>query len=137
VTYVVDASVAVLWFSNEPDAAIAAELFDRDDALIAPDLLVAEAANAFWKKTIRGELKLGLADQALDTLVSLGMVFVPAAEIARDAVQLAARLNHPVYDCLYLILAEREQATLATFDKRLRAAATKKPGRSVPLWPVE
>jgi predicted nucleic acid-binding protein len=28
-------------------------------------------------------------------------------------------LRHPVYDCFYLALAEREDATLVTADRRL------------------
>ena len=33
---------------------------------------------------------------------------------------LARRLDHPLYDCVYLALAEREEATLVTADQRLR-----------------
>jgi predicted nucleic acid-binding protein len=32
-------------------------------------------------------------------------------------------LDHPVYDCFYLALAERERAPLISADKRLLAAA--------------
>ena len=31
----------------------------------------------------------------------------------------ARRLGHPVYDCVYLALAEREHAALVTADHRL------------------
>jgi predicted nucleic acid-binding protein len=32
---------------------------------------------------------------------------------------LARRLSHPVYDCVYLALAERERARFVTADQRL------------------
>jgi predicted nucleic acid-binding protein len=32
---------------------------------------------------------------------------------------LARRLNHPIYDCVYLALAERERARFVTADQRL------------------
>jgi predicted nucleic acid-binding protein len=35
------------------------------------------------------------------------------------AMQVARRLHHPVYDCVYLALAEREDATFITADRRL------------------
>jgi predicted nucleic acid-binding protein len=34
-------------------------------------------------------------------------------------VALAQRLDHPVYDCFYVALAQRERARLLTFDERL------------------
>ena len=40
-----------------------------------------------------------------------------------EALALACRLNHPVYDCLYLALARREAATLISADRRLRTLA--------------
>jgi predicted nucleic acid-binding protein len=49
----------------------------------------------------------------------------PARRRARgDAVMaLAVRLTHPIYDCFYVALAEREQCALITADARLVAAA--------------
>jgi predicted nucleic acid-binding protein len=54
VTVVVDASVALKWVIEEPgsDAAVAL----RSESLIAPDLWLAEAANALWRRTRLGDL---------------------------------------------------------------------------------
>jgi predicted nucleic acid-binding protein len=38
------------------------------------------------------------------------------------AIALAIRLRHPVYDCFYVALAERERCALITADERLVAA---------------
>jgi predicted nucleic acid-binding protein len=42
------------------------------------------------------------------------------AGYARRALEVAGRLDHPVYDCLYLALAEAHGAGLATADRALR-----------------
>jgi predicted nucleic acid-binding protein len=36
---------------------------------------------------------------------------------------LPIRLKHPIYDCFYLALAEREQCAVVTADLKLLAAA--------------
>jgi predicted nucleic acid-binding protein len=40
------------------------------------------------------------------------------------AMGLARRLGHPVYDCVYLALAEREDARFVTADQRLLRRAS-------------
>jgi predicted nucleic acid-binding protein len=50
---------------------------------------------------------------------------VPSSELAQRAFDLAVQSNHPVYDCLYLALAERESITLITDDAKLVAVAKK------------
>ncbi|MBV8455806.1 MAG: type II toxin-antitoxin system VapC family toxin [Acetobacteraceae bacterium] len=39
---------------------------------------------------------------------------VSASMLARRATAIAGQLDHPVYDCLYLALAEAEQTELVT-----------------------
>jgi predicted nucleic acid-binding protein len=48
---------------------------------------------------------------------------IPLVELADAAVALAIRLKHPIYDCFYLALAERERCALITADARLVEAA--------------
>ncbi len=50
---------------------------------------------------------------------------VPTEELAGAALRFAIDLRHPIYDCFYLALAEREEATLVTADARLLAVAKK------------
>lgn len=48
----------------------------------------------------------------------------PATDaLIAPAVRLMLSLQHPVYDCLYLALAEREGMPLVTADERQFAAA--------------
>jgi predicted nucleic acid-binding protein len=52
--YVVDASVVLKWFLPEKDSGLADSLLEDflngDAELIAPDLILLEAANALWKR---------------------------------------------------------------------------------------
>jgi predicted nucleic acid-binding protein len=58
-----------------------------------------------------------------------------ATVLAPRAVAIAGQLDHPVYDCLYLALAEAEQADLFTADTRLigKVQATSWEQRTVSL----
>jgi predicted nucleic acid-binding protein len=72
-----------------------------------------------WRRVMAGE---GDPRQAPRTAASLPRFFarlVPLAPLAARAVEIAAELRHPVYDCFYLALTESEDATLVTADRRL------------------
>lgn len=128
---VVDASIAFLWFANEPGASRAARLLETEAVLLAPDLMVVEAANAWWKKLRRHEMDRADVDQAVTNLLALGIAWTPSAGLVRSAVRMAAELAHPVYDCVYLSLAASQSASLATADERLRRGAER---LGIPLW---
>jgi predicted nucleic acid-binding protein len=123
---IVDASVAVKWFSEEPGSKRAESLLASDDNnLIAPDLILAEIGNALRKKAAK---KLLTPRQALDAVRHAPKFFdrlFPLAEMATRATEIALDLRHPIYDCFYLALAEREQMELVTDDKKLIAVAKK------------
>lgn len=120
-TWVVDASVAVKWVVPETLSENATRILASEEDLIAPDLLLVEATNALWKKTARGELSSSEAARVLDVLLSSGLVIRPTRPLLNRALTLAGRLGHPVYDCVYLALAEHERAMLITGDERLLA----------------
>ena len=43
--------------------------------------------------------------------------FVPARELLLPALDISVELRHPIYDCLYLALADREGEMLVTDDR--------------------
>ena len=120
-TIVVDASVAVKWIIPEVLSDQASSLRGRTDPLLAPDLLLPEAANALWKKPMRREITAREAAQAIDLLMASGLDLRPSGPLLGRALTVARRLRHPVYDCLYVALAQAEGATLITADRRLLA----------------
>jgi predicted nucleic acid-binding protein len=132
---VVDASVAVKWVVPEPLSDRADRLLDGAHDLIAPDLLPIEAASALWKKVIRDELTLAQAREALLLLLDSGVGWHSSAPLLPVALDLAAALRHPVYDCLYAALAQRERAVLVTADASLRSALRRR--RKIEVLPLE
>ena len=122
-TIVVDASVAVKWVLPEPGSEAAAAIRTADDDLIAPSLAYAEIGSAIWRAVIRGDVPAADARRDLKVDVSHYRCIIPLDELSDRALELATRLRHPIYDCFYLTLAERERCPLITADGRLIAAA--------------
>lgn len=118
---VVDASVAVKFLVAEHDTEKARELLRTPDLLIAPDWLFVEAANTFWKKVKRSELLVVHAERHLDDLPLFFARTYRSDPLIGEAFRLAIRLRHPVYDCVYLALAIREDCPMITADKEFRA----------------
>ena len=128
---VVDASVAVQWFSAEDGSASAARLLESDHTLVAPDIMPLETANAWWKKARRGDMEPEAVTRAVSRLLAIGIALAPSAPLLPRAIGLAVDLQHPVYDCIYLVLAVERGVPLASSDERLRRAAER---LGVRLW---
>ncbi|MDO9709153.1 type II toxin-antitoxin system VapC family toxin [Paracraurococcus lichenis] len=128
---VVDASCAVKWFVPEAGSDLAERLLDPAWSLIAPDLLAVETMNALLRKQRRGEVTEAVPAQALGHLQSLGIAVMAHEPLLREAIGLSLRHRHGIYDCLYLTVARRRGAALATFDRRLAALAQ---SLAIPLW---
>jgi predicted nucleic acid-binding protein len=52
---IVDASVAIKWFIDEPGSDAARRLWRNESDLLAPDLIIPEVCNAAWRKVRLGE----------------------------------------------------------------------------------
>ena len=124
-TIVVDASVALKWVLDEPGKEAADALLDED--LIAPALWLLEAANALWRRTQRGEITPAEAKARLEELYNAPVASTAIADDLSAAADLANRLGHPVYDCLYLAAALRENTYVVTADARFHAVVEKFP----------
>jgi predicted nucleic acid-binding protein len=131
VTLVVDASVASKWVLPEPQSDEAHALRLTGEPIIAPELVYAEIGNAIWKRAAFSELSEGEALEALAIATGLFTAIVPMAALAARAIQIAIALKHPIYDCFYLALADRERVPLISADKRLLAAAKRAKGIEV------
>lgn len=133
---VVDASVLVPILVHEPGSALARALAHAEPDLVAPELLLAEALNALWKKQRLGQIDDAARVEAVDLIGPPLVTLVPIPPLAVRASALARELDHPVYDCLYLALAEREAVPLVTDDRRLRALAAQLPSLRI-VSPLE
>ena len=119
---VVDASVAVKWFVEEEHAEIAGRLLERGNELCAPRLLASEVGNALWRKARLGEISQERAVEFATTISQVAVSWTEDESICPDAVRLSLELDHPVYDCVYLALAQRLGATMVTSDARFADA---------------
>lgn len=117
-TLVVDAGVACKWFVAEAGSPQAVILLEREEGLIAPEIVVAEVANALWRKLRSGEMTSNQAAGAVGELPGFFDDLVPCVRLAARSLALAADLHHPVHDCLSLALAELREASLVTADQR-------------------
>ncbi|MBF0625627.1 MAG: type II toxin-antitoxin system VapC family toxin [Magnetococcales bacterium] len=115
---VVDANVCVGWFLNVPYRAQAMKVLRAGWPMLAPEWLVAEVTSVAWKMAKSGMANDELVHRMLKELPGY-FSLAPMAELAHAAYRLSRTLQHSPYDCFYLALAERENASLVTADERL------------------
>ena len=116
---VVDASVAIKWSIEEPDSAEAERLLHLSEALIAPELVIAEVCSVVWKKLRTGQITSEQATGLAAEITGFFDALMPMKPLAGRALAIAESLAYPVYDCFYLALAEQADARLVTADTRL------------------
>lgn len=129
---VVDASVAVKWFIDEPDSAVADDVLNRyEGELAGPSFLVIEVTRALVAATNTRRI----ARDAGRTVIAAWLKTVDAGRITifetdrailDRSVEIALNLGHPLPDCLYLALAMHLNCPLLTADRKFaqRASAT-------------
>src|SRR5712692_617003 len=84
-----------------------------------PDLMYCEVGNILWKRVRLGELSEPEAAEIAAALLAVPKTVHPSALLLPAALKVACLLSRPVYDCIYLALAEFLDSTLITADKKL------------------
>jgi predicted nucleic acid-binding protein len=124
---VVDASVAIDWVaprtpSDSPAMHALRTLASQRADLIAPRILLEELANALLTGIRKRRWTGAEADEAFLRTRTLPVRLVDSAADLDSAYDLARRYDeHPIYDMLYVAVAQRMRTTLITADERLRA----------------
>ena len=124
-TLVVDASIAGKWLVEEQGSIAAAGVLQHDGDLIAPDFIIADVCSVLWKKHRQGEISEDHATEALKSLPLFFAELVDCRALSERALEIAMTLDHAVYDCFYLALAESRNLPLITADQRLLACLSK------------
>lgn len=135
---VIDASVAFKFLVYELGSEQARDLIRGDEPMVAPDLVLTEVGNALWKRVKQSELLEIHAERSLAALPDFFARLDLTGDLVIDAFRLSFRLRHPIYDCVYLALAMRDEALLITADKKfVRAVIRSKLAEYVRLleWP--
>jgi predicted nucleic acid-binding protein len=119
---VIDASVAVKWFTDEKDSELARGLLDTVEFLHAPELFRLETAAVILKWTRRKILAGHEAEEALTGLAGIPIRIHRVTPLIDPAYELARITGAAIYDCVYLALAVVLSSTVITADSRFLSA---------------
>ncbi len=128
----VDASVALLWILSDtltPTAnLLRRHTFDQGVSLIAPPLFRPEITSAIRRWLFAGHVDEAYAREALNRSLRFPVRVADDGEALQlRAFDIATALNRPrAYDTQYVALAEFNECTLWTADRRLVNAAQHK-----------
>lgn len=125
-TVVVDTSLVLKWILSEADSdkalALLAEWSRDKVAILAPSLLMYEAANSLHQQMKRREFPFEAAKQGLLDILDAGLnlYFSPDMALSIRAIELAGQFRlQATYDAHFLALAETKNCELWTADTRL------------------
>jgi predicted nucleic acid-binding protein len=122
--YVVDGSVAIKLFIDEPFSEQAEVLFSilKDDPageFYVPDLFFIECTNVLWKHIKRFGYPEEKAYEDLAALRGLSLQSFVTGELVADALMIAVAHDITAYDACYLALGQQLKIPLVTADERL------------------
>ena len=120
-SFVIDPTIALKCLLPEADSEQALAAIDRH-ALQAPEWLAAECAEVLAHRVRQGEIDRERAAAALDDLELLPISWVADRQLIAAAFDIAADIERPIQDCLYLALAVERNLQLLTADRTLLQA---------------
>ena len=115
---VVDASVAIKWAFEENLSADAVQILTLNCDLFAPDFIIVEICNTIWKKVRRNEIPYHQSEPLLFHIRNSLTALFNTQILYPGFLHLSNALDHPVYDCVYLALAEAQGSRVVTADRR-------------------
>jgi predicted nucleic acid-binding protein len=139
IRYVVDASVAVKWFLDEPGSEAARLLLEDNprarfvapNELLAPAILPIEVRYVLGKQFNKGAISIHMLVGSLGIMRKIFGSFAPIDDELLDAASalsfkmtdgtkrpIEERPTFGIYDCLYIALAFRSDAELITADRK-------------------
>jgi predicted nucleic acid-binding protein len=121
--YVVDASVAIKLFINEPLSDRAEALFSileaAPNALYVPDLFFIECANVLWKHIKRFGYPEDKAREDLAALKGLSLPCFATVDLMEDALNIATGHDITAYDACYIALGWQLKTPVVSADENL------------------
>jgi len=120
---VLDASAGIEIALSRDNAEIFERKIEKASKVLTSELYKAETANALWKYNIAGLLNKEEVQKRLKYCDELIDEYIDISENNEEALNEGIRINHSVYDLLYLIIARRNGAVLLTQDKKLKKIA--------------
>jgi predicted nucleic acid-binding protein len=131
---VVDASVGLKWYLDEPQAASARLLLQGENELSVPHLFFTEIGAALCKRYRRRGISAPVVVATLEAVEEVPVKVWPDRDLLWDALAIALRCGCSVYDAIYVALADRIDGRLVTADQRLVNAAAGSRWAARLLW---
>ncbi len=117
---VLDVSAAIDVLLNKGDFEIYKNKIEKADVVLAPEIYLSEITNAAWKYNRIAGFSSGNSVSLAEDGINLIDQFISVKDLWKESLLEAINNNHPVYDCLYLICARRNNGVLLTKDKKLK-----------------
>jgi predicted nucleic acid-binding protein len=120
---VLDASAGIEITLGRANSHIYEELLVKASKVITSDLYKAEITNVFWKYVKADLLSKEEALQRLRYCNDLIEEYIDISQNYEESLAEGIRIDHSIYDLLYLTIARRNGALLITQDKKLKTIA--------------
>jgi predicted nucleic acid-binding protein len=135
---VLDASVGIKLFIDEPFSDAAHDLFARLAGgslprVAVPDLFYVECANILWKAIRRLGMSAADARVFVSQLGMLALEVTPTSDLAVEALEIALTYGITAYDGVYVALSAYLGLPLITVDQPLIDALAGSPYRALHL----
>lgn len=122
-TVVLDASAGIEIGLGRDNSQIYKESLEQASKVISSDLYKAEVTNVLWKYVKAKFLTKDVALQRLQYCLNLVDEYLDISDNNQESLIESIRIDHSVYDVLYLTIARRNGAILITQDKKLKDIA--------------
>ncbi len=90
-----------------------------ENTLVAPNFLKLEIINVLRKYHFLKSIPIEILEKYEQFTFELVDVFVPDFELLDAAKRFSYHLNHPIYDCIFLALADETKDTFCSYDQKL------------------
>jgi predicted nucleic acid-binding protein len=124
-----------MWFVPEPNSSAAARVLDPRFEFDFPAYFFTEAASVLQRKVaVDHSLSEAEALEAFQLLQKVPLTIHPTKQLLEDALRQGVGYRRPVYDSLYLVLAEALGGRVVTGDRRLYNGIHGGPLDHLVLW---
>jgi len=117
---ILDTSAAIDILLGKGEVELYQNKIREADTVIAPEIYLSEIANVAWKYNkiakFTHEESLNLAEDGINLVDQ----FVSVKDLWKESLREAINNDHPVYDCLYVVCARRNDGILLSRDKKLK-----------------
>ena len=132
--YVVDASVAAMWFIRHEHSEAALSILDGGQELHAPDFFLLEVNAVFCKWIRRGVIGIEEGSDFRAALSQRQVRLHPFPPLLNLAYTIANWTRRALYDCLYVALAVFLKGRMVTADRRFFNALAGGPFARFVCW---